>query len=225
MYVILFILEFFLLFFMAKSLINSLSNLIFRLTKSKHVTVIILSYLFLPGTIVHELAHLFIAGLLLVRTGSMDLAPKIMDNEIKFGSVDIERTDFLRRAIIGVAPVLVGMIIIFGTLFYLQSPGSKTLIIYLVSFYVIFEVGNTLFSSRKDLEGTIELLVAIIFISIALFIVKVDIARAFFDFLQKKEIISFFKTADLFLIPLFIIDLTIIVLMNLLSGKLNGSRG
>jgi len=219
MYVILFVFEFILLFFLAKFLIRSLSSLCFNLTKSKRITVALLSYLFLPGTIVHELAHLFVAGLLLVRTGNMELTPKITGDEIKLGSVDIARTDFFRRAIIGIAPILVGMTMIFGTLFYPQSLSSKSLVIYIISFYIIFEVSNTLFSSKKDLEGTIELLLAAGLITIALLIIQVDIARVFFDFLQRKEITNFLKTADLFLIPALVIDLTVILLVKTLVSK------
>ena len=214
MYAFLFIL----LFFLAKFLIRALSRLFLKITKSESITVTLFFYLFLPGIIVHELSHLLAAGLLFVKTGDMELTPKVTGGEVRLGSVGIEKTDFLRRAIIGVAPVLVGISIIFGILFSLQKLNAMNLGIYALSFYIIFEVGNTLFSSRKDLEGAVELLLTFIFIFGALFLIRGEIAGAFFQVLQRNEIINFFKNADLFLIVPILLDLVIVVFVRFLIG-------
>jgi len=218
MYAFLFIFEFILLFFLAKFLIRALSRLFLKITKSESITVTLFFYLFLPGIIVHELSHLLAAGLLFVKTGDMELTPKVTGGEVRLGSVGIEKTDFLRRAIIGVAPVLVGISIIFGILFSLQKLNAMNLGIYALSFYIIFEVGNTLFSSRKDLEGAVELLLTFIFIFGALFLIRGEIAGAFFQVLQRNEIINFFKNADLFLIVPILLDLVIVVFVRFLIG-------
>jgi hypothetical protein len=207
MFAILFIVEFVLLFLLARYLIKSLSRVFFRITKSEKITIAILSYFFLPGTIVHELSHLLAAGLLLVKTGDMELTPKIIEDGVRLGSVEVEKTDILRRAVIGVAPVLIGMAVIFGTLFYLQTLKSANLIIYALAFWIIFEVANTLFSSRKDLEGTLELLITSSILLTAVFILKPEIMRQFFALFQKADVINFFKHADLFLTAPILIDL------------------
>jgi hypothetical protein len=218
MYAFLFIFEFILLFVLAKFLIGALSRLFLKITKSESITVTLLFYLFLPGIIVHELSHLLAAGLLFVKTGDMELTPKVTEEEVRLGSVGIKKTDFLRRAIIGVAPVLVGISIIFGILFSLQKLNATNLGIYALSFYIIFEVGNTLFSSRKDLEGIIELFLTAIFIFGALFLIRGEIAGAFFQVLQRNEIVNFFKTADLFLIVPILLDLVVVVFVKFLIG-------
>lgn len=219
MYLLLFTFEFILLFFLSKLLTTSLARLFFRLTKSQGATISLLFYLFLPGTVIHELSHLLVAGLLFVKTGDLELRPKITEGEVRLGSVSIENTDPFRRAIIGVAPVLVGIAIVFTASFYLQTLSLKNLAWFPILFYIIFEVGNSLFSSGKDLEGTIELLIAITLVLTALFIIRQDFWQAFLIFLQKKELVSFFKNADIFLIVPLVIDLVIIILLRpLVSG-------
>jgi hypothetical protein len=216
MYQSLFFLELISLFLLSKFLTKALLRLFFKITKNNKITVNLFFCLFFPGIIVHEMAHLLAAGLLFVRTGDMDLMPKIMEDGIRLGSVEIGKTDPFRRAIIGVAPVLLGLVMVFGILFYLQAFAVKNLSLYLFSFYVIFAVGNTLFSSKKDLEGTVELMLALIFFLTALFIVKGEIVQAFFQILQKAEITNFFRNADLFLIAPILIDLIIIIFVRLL---------
>lgn len=219
MYQSLFFLELISLFLLSKFLTKSLLRLFFRITKNNKITVNLFFCLFFPGIIVHEMAHFLAAGLLFVRTGSMELMPKIMEDGVRLGSVEIAKTDPFRRAIIGVAPVLFGLFMIFGILFYLQMFAVKNPALYVFSFYLIFAVGNTLFSSKKDLEGTIELLLASAFFLAALFIIKGEIAQAFFQFLQRPEIVTFFKNADLFLLAPILIDLIVIVFARFLLGE------
>jgi hypothetical protein len=219
MFLLLFIAEFVLLFFLARYLIHSLAKVFFRITKSEKLTVAILSYLFLPGTIIHELSHLLAAGLLFVSAGDMELTPKIIEGGVKMGSVQIEKTDLLRRAVIGVAPVLIGMIIIFGTLIYLQTLNPINIGIYLVAFLLIFEVGNTLFSSKKDLEGTLEFLITSAILITAVFIIKPEIAQQVIVFFQKREVVNFFQNADLFLMTPILIDLFFIFITKMLVRK------
>ena len=219
MYQLLFFLELAFLFLLSRFLTKSLLKLFFRITKNNKIAVGLLVFLFFPGTVVHEMAHLLSAGLLFVKTGSMELFPKITESEIRLGSVEIAKTDPLRRAIIGVAPVLLGLAMIFGILFYLQAFAIKNPVLYLFSFYILFAIGNTLFSSKKDLEGTIEFLLALSFLLSALFIIKTEIATAFLQALQKPEVVNFFKNADLFLIAPILIDLVIVSVTGFFIGR------
>jgi hypothetical protein len=222
MFPLLFVVEFVLLFLLARLLTRSLSKLFFKLTKSEKATITMLAYLFLPGTIVHELSHLLAAGLLFVGAGNMQLTPKISEDGVRLGSVEIEKKDLFRRAIIGVAPVLVGFALIFGTIFYLQSLESVNLAIYLISIFIIFEVGNTLFSSKKDLEGVLEFLITSLILCVAVFIIRPEIMQSFFAVFQKSEVVNFFRNADLFLIAPILIDLVFILITGVfIGGKAN----
>lgn len=219
MFQLLFFVEFAFLFFLARYLIKSLSTLFFRITKNEKVTIAILACFFFPGTVVHELAHLLTAGLLFVKTGDMQLTPKIMEDGVRLGSVEIENTDLLRRAIIGVAPIIIGMTIIFGALFYLQSLAYASVIIYVIVLFIVFEVSNTLFSSKKDLEGTLEVLATSSVLIAAILVIRPEILRDFLIVFQKKEIVNFFRNADSFLLFPLIIDLALIGIMKLLVGR------
>src|SRR3989344_9551519 len=169
--------ELFLLCFLSQLLLKSLSGIVFKITKSKNITVNIFFLFFLPGVIIHELSHYLVANLLFVRTGEIKFVPEITEDGIRLGSVGIEKTDPIRRAIIGFAPVVIGLSILLILTNYLTQSfvffegiqlsdlGGIFLLI-----YVLFVIGNTMFSSQKDLEGTIELLIAIAIISFALYI-------------------------------------------------------
>jgi len=106
LYFLLFIFELILLFFLSKKLINSLARIIFRLTKNHKAVVNILAIIFLPGTIIHELAHLLFAGLMMVPVGELSVVPEVDERGVKLGSVQIGKTDPIRGTIVGMAPVV-----------------------------------------------------------------------------------------------------------------------
>ena len=127
----------------------------------------------LPGVVVHELSHLITAEVLLVRTAGLNFSPEPDGDKLVLGSVGITQTDPVRRAIIGFAPVLIGIAFIAFSFFYFLSdrsllhfPWNFGLV-----FFIVFEVSNTMFSSRKDLEGTIALLFVITIIAFACYFV------------------------------------------------------
>lgn len=162
-YFLIFLGLFFLLFLLSKKLTRSVSYALFRLTKNRNVTVRLFHFLFLPGVFIHELSHLLTAEVLFVKTHGLRLSPEVNGDEVTMGTVEITKTDPIRRAIIGVAPVLVGFIVISASTFFLLSQRSPFSLIfsYFLVFLIVFEIGNTMFSSRKDLEGTIEILIFI----------------------------------------------------------------
>src|SRR5438046_2523954 len=110
--VMLFFGELFLLFLLSRQLTRSLSYLFYRLTKSKQMTIYLLAVVFLPGTLVHELSHYFMAVVLFVHAEGLEVVPKLQEHGVKLGSVGIARTDPLRRLLIGMAPFLFGTVII-----------------------------------------------------------------------------------------------------------------
>lgn len=220
-FLVLFFFELVLLFFLSRFLTQSLSRLFLRITKSQHLTISLLAILFLPGVIVHELAHLITASILLVRTGEIEFMPKITDDGVKLGSVAIAKTDPFRRAIIGVAPVLVGTAIIIVSLFYftvIDLPISSTIKI-ILELFILFEIGNTMFSSKKDMEGTIEVVVILILITGALFFVGFRMPQSILDYFSSQMVVEVVeKVSLLMLIPLGI-DLLVIGGAKLLTRK------
>lgn len=181
MYVLgIFIIELTLLFLLSQYLSKALSAWFYYIFKNQAVVIHVLSILFLPGVILHELSHLLTASMLFVPTGEIEFLPEIRGNEVKMGSVSIAKTDPFRRFLIGVAPLLAGLGILF-LLFWYFVPGL-TLFSWQTALlvYAVFEISNTMFSSRKDMEGAVGLLIFAVIIFILLLVLRIPV----FGYLQ-----------------------------------------
>lgn len=202
------ILEVAILFLLSRRISNALS---------KFLSINLLSFLFLPGVIIHELSHLLIAAILLVPVGRMEFTPKKSQNGVKLGSVEIAKTDPIRRSIIGFAPVFVGLMIIIGIV-YLFTSNTEFLkdkdfyfvgALILTTTYFLFAVSNTMFSSRKDMEGTIETIVTLLIIVLLLYFFGLRVPLSLvLGFLQDN--IDLVKRSTLFLAAPIVIDLFIL---------------
>lgn len=225
-YLLLFIFELALLFFLSKRVINSLSRIIFKVTRSHRVVVHTLAIIFLPGTIIHELAHLLFAGVMFVPVGEMNVLPEIEETSVKLGSVQIGKTDPFRRIIVGVAPVLLGLILIFS-IFLLVKIGSAPWWQVTLAFYLLFEIGNTMFSSRKDIEGSILFIILIVTLSLAisatLYFLSPNFLQSIWSYVSEirqaccfainfEFAVGFFKQASLYLAVPVALDILIILL-------------
>lgn len=215
----LFILESILLFYFSQKLIKHLSLALLSLTKSHKVMINILAIIFLPGTIIHELSHLLTAGILLVPIGELTAFPEIEGESIKLGSVQIGKTDPLRLTIIGVAPVILGTLTILGILYFAQLEKSLSWWQIVLGLYLIFEIANTMFSSKRDIEGTIWFVMAILIVSIAAIVTlyfwrPLLVINIWTLIIQANltPVTSFFKIGSLYLLVPLILDLLIILL-------------
>lgn len=217
-----FFFELMLLFFLSRALTKSLSTLIFHLTKSQTVTIHILSLLFLPGVIIHELAHMLVASLLFVPVGEIEFFPKITDHGVKLGSVSIAKTDPMRRALIGFAPVFVGLSLFFSMLFYFEQIGSHSALglgAFCLVLYTVFEVGNTMFSSQKDIEGTLELFGAIGFVVLLFFLAGARVETVFVQSMFSIGVVDFVQKANFFLSLPIVLDFVVWGLVSLVIRR------
>ncbi len=168
MMLVIILVELIILWLLSRRLTQNLYVVWFLLTKSRPTAIGFLSFLFFPGTVIHELAHLFTAEILGVHTSGLTLVPEgLEEKNVRTGSVAIAQSDPIRRAIIGIAPVFVGLGSL-GLISYfipglwnqmtidftngiIFSQGSFYLV--LLSGYSLFAVSNTMFSSSEDMEG------------------------------------------------------------------------
>jgi len=158
--------ELFLLFFLSQRLTQSLFNLCILLFRARPVAITIITILNFPGTVIHELSHLFTAEVLGVRTGKLTLVPEsIQTDEIKAGSVMISQTDPFRRYLIGLAPVLTGLIAISAISYALfqivPNWGDKGIWGYWGGIYLLLAISNAMFSSTEDLKGFLPFLITL----------------------------------------------------------------
>lgn len=66
----------------------------------------------LPGIIVHEMSHAITALLLLVEITHVSIGPVVTEDGISLGHVQFKRTDIFRHSLIGLAPLIVGTVIL-----------------------------------------------------------------------------------------------------------------
>lgn len=195
-------------FLLEVSVLYRLSQIVsYRFYKS--LPFILYVILFLPGTFIHELSHLLMAKILFVPVGKFNLKPTKMDKEIVLGSVSIAKVDLLRRLVIGSAPMIFGLLIVVSTVYFSISSGllKDWKITFLIS-YVVFVIGNTMFSSKKDLEGAwkVGLASALIFIFFYVVGIRVYINTG------NQVIISFtqvLKLVDIYLLVPILINFSI----------------
>lgn len=203
--------EFLFLFLTSRRIFKTFFVLFYKITHSQKISTYLLAFLFFPGTVIHEISHMLMAGILFVPVGDIELIPRLEGNGIKMGSVRVAKTDFMRSFLIGVAPVVLGGGLLFILIFYFVRIFSFERIFifpyvleYLAMLYGVFVIGNTMFSSKKDMEGTVELLILVGIILAGAFFVEGKALSAFLtQFFMAPAIISSLDTAVfLLLLPL-----------------------
>lgn len=155
------LLEFFLIFASSRYIFQALFSLLYKVSKSQKFSFSAISLFFFPGTLLHELSHLITAEALRVPVHGIEFIPEYRDGSLKMGSVKIQKTDFVRSLVIGAAPFFTGFFVL--TLFlwvaysYVQlSDVFSSLVTFglgLLSIYLVFVITNTMFSSKKDMDG------------------------------------------------------------------------
>jgi len=213
-YFSLFFLELVILFLLSKNLTRVLSYFFYRFTKSKQFTISAIAFLFFPGTLLHEISHALAAGILGVHVGEIEFMPKLDGEHVKLGSVQIAHTDPFRRFLIGAAPFFIGTLIMLSILFYtVQNQFFNNYFIVALVGYFVFEIGNTMFSSRKDMEGALELFVAIIIIVIALFLLGLRLPTLNPNIIFGQPLFQeVFRKGSIFLLVPLAIDAVVILL-------------
>lgn len=194
-----FCVEFFVLFLSSRFLFKSFFALIYFVFHSQKVAVFLLSVFFFPGVFIHEIAHLLMASLLRVGTHGIEFMPELKGNSLKMGSVKVEQSDILRSLLIGVAPIIMGSLIISASMFVLSkifsyaqifsSPLSFAMALFVG--YVIFVIANTMFSSKKDVEGAVELLFAVVLLGGVLYLAGFSPHEWIFVMLMKSQVTDF----------------------------------
>lgn len=84
--------------------------LVFR---QPEVATILYSILMLPGVFLHEASHWLMATVVGARTRGFSVVPeRLPDGTLRLGYVETERTDIFREALIGVAPLITGSVVV-----------------------------------------------------------------------------------------------------------------
>lgn len=164
----LFIAQTIVLFFVVQSSINTLFYILQKLFRSQSIAYRVLAFIFLPGTIVHELSHFLMALILGLRVRDIHIFPEWKGASIKLGYVLYEKKDPFRGILVGIAPLIVGILFLWWISalepFYIDS-----LFIKIAIFYLVFAITSTMFSSKQDMVDSMYSLPIIILIAACLF--------------------------------------------------------
>lgn len=221
--------EFLVLFTSSRFLFRSLFALIYFIFRSQKAAVFLVSLFFLPGVVVHELSHFVAAELLRVKTYGIEFVPELTGTSLKMGSVKVEKSDIIRSLLIGVAPIAVGVGILCVFLFFIGKIYSYQpvfsswihIVLLVLSGYAIFVITNTMFSSKKDVEGLFELLVVTGLIVGGLYFVGIRLHEFIMPILMQAKILNLVQKIDWLLgIPV-AINLGVVILSLPITKKLH----
>jgi hypothetical protein len=98
-----------LLVLVRRALTQLIFSVMFRITHKPRWVAIFYAVLFFPGVLLHEASHWLTAKLLRVPTHRFSLLPKwVGSNTLRFGYVEMTKTDSIRSSLIGIAPLITG---------------------------------------------------------------------------------------------------------------------
>ena len=174
------------LLFLQRFLQREIQSIFLLITRQPEISMALFSLLFFPGVLLHETSHFLMANVLGVRTGRFSLIPKKMGNgKLQLGYVETASSDFVRDALIGAAPLIVGGIFVayvgisrleINSLWESLAQGQASSIrVALKSiadhpdfwlwFYLTFTISSTMMPSASDRRAWLPLILIIAIIS------------------------------------------------------------
>ncbi len=157
MSVLLFTVFVFLLYFLSRKSLNELYFVLKKIFKKNSFVYLLIAIIFFPGTVLHEFSHAIMARLLFLKVFEIKLTPEWSGNSLELGKVTYMKSDFIRGIIVGVAPV-VGGILLFFYLEYAEIFPNPNMYMNVLIVYLIFVISTTMFSSKQDLIDGVYLI-------------------------------------------------------------------
>lgn len=201
------------LFFLSNQVTMLLSQFLFTVIKSKKITIYVFALLFLPGTFVHEIAHFLMAIVLLVPVGEVEFLPEMREGTVKLGSVAIADIDPFRRALIGAAPFLVGCALIIALLHFFGQTALQVWWQVLLLGYAVFQIGNTMYSSKKDLEGSLVVVLIGVVAILSLYLLHVDVGKFAEQTIIYFNLVPLIQLCSMLLLVPIVLDIVCIITM------------
>lgn len=146
------------------------------LTHSTKLGKVLYVLIFFPGVVIHELSHFFTASLLGVHTGTIEIFPMESQEGTRLGSINVGKTDFVRNAIVGSSPLIVGLLLMVAIArvmfpFALKDQSMDSIIHTIIAhwswytllyLYLLYTISNTMALSKSDREGLFPTLVLLV---------------------------------------------------------------
>lgn len=211
--------ELILLFFITKQTTKDIFLLLTKLTHNKKLTYSVITLIYFPGTIIHELAHFFMATICFLKVTEVRIFPEFKNNYIRLGSVIYEKKDFVRGILVGAAPIIVGLIF-FITISTLKLFPSENIYLNLIFGYLIFVMASTMFSSKQDLVDLVYIIPLILIIWFVIYIFNINLSFLW-KYISIVNSISALNDLNLYLLISIIINLCLVIIFRSLRFILN----
>jgi len=89
-----------------------IQEIVYLITGSDDLAMVILFLIYLPGILVHEASHWLVARILGLKTSKFRVWPKYTRNTIGLGSVTVSSGGVVWDSLVGLAPLLIGSALI-----------------------------------------------------------------------------------------------------------------
>jgi hypothetical protein len=220
---LLFFLQILLIFFLSRKTTNYLFHFFNHLFKNTKISYLLITLIFFPGTVIHELSHYFCAIILFLNVKEIQIFPEFKNNQIKLGHVLYYKKDFVRGLIVGLAPFFGALLFFFFISYFHLFPTSNLWQNFLFG-YLIFAVSSTMFSSKQDLVDVVYLIPLILIILSVFYVFDIKVNAI----IQNQKITQFFLNLflkiNIFLFITTAIHLMVIILLNLFNKFLRRIR-
>ncbi len=177
-----FVIEICSLFFLSRLVLQKAYVSLRRVGLGSKIIIGIISFIYLPGTIIHELSHYFMALLLNANPHEVSIFPVIEDKKVRLGHVIYEkkRGEFIRPILIGIAPFFGALAVLWLIIYSRQFPGDE---IWQTIFfgYLILTTTANMFSSKQDLVDIGYLVPVGILILFILYLNPISISTSFLN--------------------------------------------
>jgi hypothetical protein len=175
----------FFLFLSKRWLTLEIGRLIHRFGGGRHTLIVIWSLIFLPGTVIHELSHFFLAIITGARTGKIEIIPEYLEDEweneskggsVALGYVQTQRLNPLQGFFVGTAPFIVGTVLLVWLASSLRTEFySGQTISLILQGYLFFTIANSFFPSWSDIKQTLPLVIVALLAAILAWILGLQI--------------------------------------------------
>ncbi|GAB4219774.1 MAG: hypothetical protein Fur009_7450 [Candidatus Microgenomates bacterium] len=218
MLILIFLILIILIYIFSLNNIKNVYFLLFEFTKNQKITKILISALFLPGTILHELSHFFAAIALFLNVRGLEIFPKFESDQIKLGSVLYDKKDPVRGVLVGIAPIF-GALGCFFAISYFNLFPSSNLLLNIILIYLFFTISSTMFSSKQDLVDLIYIIPFILVFLLIKYLFQINITFSIKNQVILNALTLFLEKTNQMLLISLLIHIILLILSTILLRK------
>lgn len=159
--------------FFAHKTTSLLFTIIYRVVRSQKIALYFICLFYLPGTFLHEVAHLLTGIVMFLKVNRFTIIPVVQLTPggfaVKLGSVTYVQRDPLRGFLVGIAPIFFGVLFFYFLPTFFSEIGTSLLGRIFIG-YGAFVVASTMIPSKQDLQDSVFMIPLIFIIGLVCYI-------------------------------------------------------